>query len=140
MRPHRNQPSRRPHFPGASDRDLATIDRNATEAHFAPGETLIREGAYGHEVFLLIDGEAEVRVDGRRVATLRPGDVAGELALLGTARRTATVVATTDLMVMVSNPREFAAILADAPQLATRIRRSAGARLAARPSFGVRSA
>lgn len=129
---HRDRLTERPHFPGATRDELATIARNVTELSFGPGEVLTHEGASGREVLLIVSGTADVRVDGRTIATLSAGDVAGELAVLGVPRRTATVVTTSDVTALVSNPREFAAILADAPRLGERIRRSAAAKLVAR--------
>ncbi len=134
MRHHRHELSQGLHFQGVTRQELATIDRNVTEARFGPGEVLTKEGAYGREVFLIVDGTAEVRVGDQVIATLKAGDVAGELAVLGSLdapRRTATVVTTSDVVALVSNPREFAAILADAPRLAERIRRGAAAKLVA---------
>ena len=135
MRHHRHELSEGLHFQGVTRDELATIDRNVTEARFGPGEVLTREGGYGREVFLIVEGTAEVRAGDRVIGSLGAGDVAGELAVLDAqpaSRRTATVVTTSDVVALVSNPREFAAILADAPRLAERIRRGAAAKRVAR--------
>lgn len=121
-----------PRFPGVTRHELATIARNVTEVRLDSGTVLTREGTYSPQVFLIVDGTAEVRLGDQVIATLGAGDVCGELALLGGQRRTATVVATSDVVALVSNPREFAAILADEPRLAARIRRSAAGRLVER--------
>ena len=55
----------------------------------------------GREAFVIVDGTAEVRRNGRKVATLGPGDCFGELALLDHGPRTATVIADTDMTVLV---------------------------------------
>ncbi|MGN6797080.1 MAG: cyclic nucleotide-binding domain-containing protein, partial [Gaiellaceae bacterium] len=59
------------------------------------GDLLVREGASAHEFFLIEDGEAAVLEDGERIAVLGPGDFFGELGLIETGKRTASVVATT---------------------------------------------
>jgi len=59
------------------------------------GEELTREGEFGHAVFAIVAGTAEVTVDGAIVRRLGPGDVFGEIAVMSSGRRTATVTATT---------------------------------------------
>lgn len=69
------------------------------------GEVLLRQGDPGHELYLVLDGVAEVAVDGRVLGEVGPGAVLGERALLETGRRTATVTARTPLVVAVA-PQE----------------------------------
>jgi small-conductance mechanosensitive channel/CRP-like cAMP-binding protein len=65
---------------------------------YAAGETIVREGAHGSSMFLLMRGEAVVTLahTGGEVARLRDGDFFGEMSLLTGEPRTATVTATTD--------------------------------------------
>ena len=60
----------------------------------AAGVSLIREGDFGHSVFAIVDGTAEVSVEGAVVRRLGPGDVFGEIAVLSSGRRTASVTST----------------------------------------------
>jgi 5-deoxy-D-glucuronate isomerase len=69
------------------------------------GEELTKEGRLAHEFFVIEDGAAEVRQNGERIAELGAGDFFGEIGLLETQRRTATVTATTDLRVIVMSAK-----------------------------------
>ncbi|MDH3704592.1 MAG: cyclic nucleotide-binding domain-containing protein [Acidimicrobiia bacterium] len=94
------------------------VDGLLTPIRVRAGRTLIAEGSVGREFFVIAEGRAEVRRDGEVMNELGPGDYFGELALLGEARRTASVVAVTDMQVMVANPREFRALLEISPRFA----------------------
>ena len=61
----------------------------------AEGDTLVRQGDAGTEVFLILDGMFVVEIDGKEVAEIGPGAVVGELASLANGTRTATLWART---------------------------------------------
>jgi len=66
------------------------------------GETLVRQGEHGTELYLVLDGLAEVAVDGEVLGQVGPGAVLGERALLEGGTRTATVTASTNVVVAVA--------------------------------------
>jgi Cyclic nucleotide-binding domain len=68
------------------------------------GDTLVREGDEGRDLFLILDGVLSVERDGEAVAEVGPGAILGEKALLGDDKRTATLVATTNARVAVIPP------------------------------------
>ena len=84
----------------------------------------------------MLDGAVEVRIDDEVVATCGAGQFFGEIALLEHGARTATVVATTDVVVDVINQAEFATLLADHPQIADTLRASMEQRLADNAAHG----
>jgi CRP-like cAMP-binding protein len=57
----------------------------------ARGETLVEQGNPGHDLFVLLDGEYDVEIDGEVVAQVGSGAILGERAVLGDGRRTATL-------------------------------------------------
>ena len=87
-----------PLFGGLDDDELAQIALLFKERHFGAGETVVKEGADGAAFFLIQSGEATVAVRGAERASLRPGDHFGEIALIDEGVRSATIMATTDLV------------------------------------------
>ena len=73
----------------------------AERQRLTPGETLVKQGDEGHELFLVLDGVLSVEIDGEQVAELGPGAIAGERSAFEGGRRTATLVATTPCRVAV---------------------------------------
>ena len=67
--------------------------------------------------------------DGERVATLGPGDFFGEIGLLETERRTASVVATTPMEVIVMFQPEFEQMKKELPTVTDQIRAAIRSRL-----------
>ena len=68
-------------------------DAKPTISSLAEGQTLLKQGDPGTDVFLILDGIFVVEVDGEPVAEIGPGAVVGERAGLEEGRRTATLVA-----------------------------------------------
>ncbi|MET0579199.1 MAG: cyclic nucleotide-binding domain-containing protein [Ilumatobacteraceae bacterium] len=120
-----------PLFAACTRDELALVARNVDEHRVEAGRVLTRQGAVGREFFVIVEGTAEVRVGGQLVARLGPGDFVGELALLDRRCRTATVVAETPLVVVVSGTREFAELLAGAPNMTRKLMTGLAARLRA---------
>ena len=83
-----------------------------------------KEGERGDEIVVLLDGEVEVRHDGAVLAQLGPGDHFGEMALLDdTARRSATVVAVTPVVVAYVSRHHFDTLLAANPSVRATVER-----------------
>lgn len=118
---HKDHLSAVPLFSSLSNRDLQKIAKASTELEVPEGRQLIEQGATGHEGFVIVKGEATVKRNGRKVATLGPGDVFGELSLFDGGPRSATVTADTPLQVLVIGQREFSAVLDTVPGLARKI-------------------
>jgi CRP-like cAMP-binding protein len=84
--------------------------------------TLALQGENAYELFVIEEGEAEVRRDGETIATLREGDVCGEIGVLVTGTRRATVVATTPMRLAAMFSRDFKQIEGRMPSVANRLR------------------
>src|SRR4051812_41330348 len=59
-------------------RIVRRVMRRDRIAQVEPGHVLSREGVSGRDRFLIVDGEADVFVDGERTGTLGPGDLVGD--------------------------------------------------------------
>jgi CRP/FNR family cyclic AMP-dependent transcriptional regulator len=96
-----------PLFAGLGKKDLEAIGRIGDELDVKQGKALVRQGDIGHEFFVLESGSAVVDVDGDAVKELGPGDFFGEIALIEEDRRTATVTAAEDSVVIVIHGADF---------------------------------
>ena len=78
-------------------RRLATF---ATETSAAEGQILLKEGDYSTELIGIQEGTADVLRDGNKIASLKEGDLIGEMGLLQREPRSADVIATSPMRVM----------------------------------------
>jgi CRP/FNR family cyclic AMP-dependent transcriptional regulator len=110
-----------PLFAACSRKDLQLVARRAEDVKVPAGKALVSEGETGQEFFVIIEGTARVTRQGRKIATIGPGQAFGELALLDKAPRNASVVADTDMELVVLGQREFAGIIDDVPGFARKL-------------------
>jgi CRP/FNR family transcriptional regulator, cyclic AMP receptor protein len=118
-----------PLFAALSDRDRRQVAQWADEIEVEPERALASQGQFGYEFFVIEEGRAEVLRDGVAIAELGPGDFFGELALLETDRRTATVVARTPMRLIVMHRREFRHMEREMPRVAEQVREAVKQRL-----------
>jgi CRP-like cAMP-binding protein len=110
-----------PLFSALSRSELRQIVQVAEELDVPPGRVLVTEGRTGREFFLILEGEATVRRNGRKVATLGPGQYFGELALIDRGPRSASVESASDMKLLVLGQREFAGLLESMPGVAAKL-------------------
>jgi CRP-like cAMP-binding protein len=79
------------------------------------GDVVFQQGDTGDRYYVVEAGTATVVGDGRVVATLGPGEGFGEIALLRSTRRTATVRAVTDLRLQTLRADQFIPIVLGYP-------------------------
>ena len=83
-----------PLFSSMADEDLRRIATFATEDSASAGTTLVREGDFSNDMVAIESGTADVLRGDQTIGSLGPGDVFGEIGVLGKENRTATIVAT----------------------------------------------
>ncbi len=87
------------------------------------GEVLFREGEVGNEMYILIEGEAEITISGVFFEKCEPGMFVGELAVIDGSPRYATVTALTDCKFVVVDSKRFHFLVDEAPSFAIDVMR-----------------
>jgi CRP/FNR family transcriptional regulator, cyclic AMP receptor protein len=99
-----------PLFSGLGKRDRELVARFADEVEVPAGKVLTAEGGPSHEFFVITSGTAAVTKKGEEVARLDAGDFFGEIGVLKSERRTATVTALTPMRLLVLFDQNFTAL------------------------------
>lgn len=119
-----------PLFADLTRRELETIGKSCRERSYPQGATLIQQGDTGAGLFIIISGHAEVVQDvkdlddttvRRNLATIGPGDVIGEMALLDDLPRSASVIATEPCRCLLLPLWDFRAVLRESPDIAIKL-------------------
>ena len=97
------------------------ITRSIRRRIVAAGETIIREGEPGATLYIVVDGLVEVLVGGSCVATVGPGGIIGEMAVITGQPRSATVVARTTTWLAPIDGRHFAHLVQHSPYFAPQL-------------------
>ena len=116
-------------FAELEDSDLAVIAGLAGELDVDAGAVLAAEGDFGHAFFAVERGSADVLRGDERISGLVQGDVFGEIALLSSGRRTASVVAVTPMRLITLFKRDLWKIEESYPALAEDLRATVKERL-----------
>ena len=96
-----------PLFEGCSPRELGFIASRTDEVPIGAGRVLTKQGRPGNSFYVILDGEAEVEIDGARRGTLKKGDFFGEISMLDRGNATATVTTTKPSRLMVMSHSQF---------------------------------
>ena len=121
---------RAPLFWHCSKRELQQIAQLADEIDLGEGKEMTRQGERGREFFVLLEGQADVIKNGRRINRLGAGDFFGEIALVSDTPRTATVTATAPVRALVVTDRSFRRLMKDQPEIQSKVLAALAARLA----------
>jgi len=118
-----------PLFSGCSKRELQQVASIADELDLREGATLITEGERGREFLVIVEGNVKVTRNGRKLNELGAGSFVGEIALVANVPRTATVVATSPVRLLVITDRAFKELVRKTPTIASKVMQSLGERL-----------
>ena len=98
--------------------DLATIAQITDEVTFEEGEEVFREGDPGDALFLVVSGKVRVHQGGEDVAILSERQIVGEMTLLDSEPRSASVSALSDMVMLKITRDDFNEILAEKVEIA----------------------
>ena len=120
-----------PMFEGLSQRHLRRIAEQASMKRFAAHASIVRTGDAGGLFYVILDGVASVRRPGKRTVKLQPGDFFGELALLDSSPRVATVEAESEVLAMCLSRTALHRVLEKEPKVAIAMLRTLAGRMRA---------
>jgi len=122
-------------FADLPEDELAAVANMASESEIPPGQLLAAEGRVGYSLYAIESGTADVVINGETVGTIGAGDVVGEMAVLISppdwsappevaigGLRTASVVATSPMRVIMLFKRDVWALDGRAPVMTQRLR------------------
>lgn len=118
-----------PFFEGFSDVDLHRVLELSDQMEARQGTVLVDQGDPGTLCYVIVEGEASVYVNGEHVASVGPGAMVGEMALIDHRPRTATVVADAEMKVLRFRTQAFRTLLDEMPKASERVMTTLRARL-----------
>jgi CRP-like cAMP-binding protein len=89
-----------PLFSSLSPEEANRLAAFATETSIAEGQILMKQGDYSTELIAIEEGAADVIQNGQKIASLKAGDLIGEMGLLAREPRNADVIATSPMRVI----------------------------------------
>ncbi len=116
-------------FEGFDYHQLHRVAELADEVEAEKGAVIIDQGRVGQECFVILDGEAGVYVAGEHVATLGPGSMVGEMALVEHRPRNASVVAASPMRLVAFDTKAFNTLLTEMPEVQRKVMTMLSARL-----------
>ncbi|MDX6592230.1 MAG: family transcriptional regulator, cyclic receptor protein [Gaiellales bacterium] len=111
-----------------SDEDQQALAARGQEQDAPAGQVLIREGATAGSLFVILAGRVRVGRGGKPLGELGPGEVLGELAMLGQGARGASAIVEEDARLLVVPATAVRELLAERPTLREGLERAAAGR------------
>ncbi|GAC1473186.1 MAG: hypothetical protein PVSMB3_07770 [Candidatus Dormibacteraceae bacterium] len=120
-----------PLFAKLSKSELEHVAGNADEVDVKAGQKLTTQGRPGDSFYVILDGEAEVEIDGESRRILKAGDFFGEISMLDRGPATATVKTRKDSQMLVMSHSQFRDTLKGSDALLIKVLLAMGERLRA---------
>lgn len=120
-----------PLFAHCSQSSLESVEINTDEVEVEAGRKLITQGDTSDSFFVILDGEADVSIDGKYRRTLGAGDFFGEISMLDRGPATATVTTATPARMMVMSHMQFRDAIKGNPDLLVQVLAAVAERLRA---------
>lgn len=108
---------------------VEVFENDPNKLAFRAGDELIVAGDDGDEMFVLLSGEVEIRIDGVAIERVGPGGTYGEMSLIEHAKRSATIVALTDGCHVPISQKRFLYLIQNTPFFAVEVLETIARRL-----------
>ena len=110
-----------PLFSDLSQRHLGEIVKHADQVQVEKGRVLVQQGKIGWEFIFIVEGKARVEKDGNVIRQLSKGDFFGEISLIDGEPRTSSVIAETNMTLLIVHKPSFDHLLDAIPGLQRKI-------------------
>lgn len=118
-----------PLFSECSPKELGLVVSNSTERVLKAGTVIMDQGQTGREAYVILEGSATIRRNGKKVGSAGAGTVVGELSLLDKGPRTAAVIADTDVRLLVVSERALARAIDNIPAISRKLLKALATRV-----------
>ena len=108
-------------LPEDTKRELAEF---VNDTHVESGKHLVEQGDPSYNLFVILEGRAEVFRSGHPVAELGPGDFFGEMGAVGDVERSATVVSKNRMRLLTISTRDVQRLKQSAPQVLEKLEKA----------------
>ncbi|MEK6230140.1 MAG: cyclic nucleotide-binding domain-containing protein [Actinomycetota bacterium] len=113
-----------PLFQSVDEEHLSRVAPFVSQVEVSAGKQLVTEGDFAYEFLAIEEGTAEVRRGDEKIAELGPGDYFGEVGLLETETRQATVIAKTEMKLLTLDSWDMKRLEKELPDAAEEIHRT----------------
>ena len=116
-------------FSECSAKELGLVVKNSSERVLKAGTIIMDQGQAGREAYVILEGSATVRRNGKKISTAKAGSVIGELSLLDQGPRTAAVIADTDVRLLVISERALKSAIENIPVISRKLLKALATRV-----------
>jgi len=102
-------------FEGFTPAELAKVGSLVEEVEAEEGAVLTEQGKPGQECYVIVEGEASILIGGEEKAVVGPGTMIGEMALIDSRPRSATIRAKKPMKLLALNTKHFKTMLEEMP-------------------------
>lgn len=110
-----------PIFANCTPEEIDAISDVAQESGFQAGQIIVTQGTPGQAFYLILSGRVEIIRDGQSLGAFGPGDFFGEMSLLDSAPRSATIKALESTNCLMLSSWDFKALLERYPSIAVKL-------------------
>lgn len=113
--------ARVPLFANCTAEEIAAIASVAQEHSYVAGQIIVTQGTPGQAFYMVLSGRVEIVRDDKSLGTFGQGDFFGEMSLLDSAPRSATIRAVEPTVCLMLSSWDFKALLEKHPSIAVKL-------------------